>query len=98
MKALEARGEAFATELSTDVPQLRKKVHYGEGKTWAGSPSMSTWVLFLLAAEGRDRSRPPARDVDEQPVELGAGRVVARGAARTARPRGRHAQSSPRGG
>jgi Winged helix DNA-binding domain len=59
VKALEARGEAFATELSSDVPQLRKKVHYGEGKTWAGSTSMTSWVLFLLAAEGRIvRGRP----------------------------------------
>ncbi len=59
LKALAGRGEAFATELSSDVPQLRKKVHYGEGKTWAGSTSMTTWVLFLLAAEGRIvRGRP----------------------------------------
>ena len=59
LKALRARGEAFATELSSDVPQLRKKVHYGEGKTWAGSTSMTSWVLFLLAAEGRVvRGRP----------------------------------------
>jgi hypothetical protein len=59
LKALQARGEAFATELSSDVPQLRKKIHYGEGKTWAGSTSMTSWVLFLLAAEGRAvRGRP----------------------------------------
>ena len=59
LKALQARGEAFATELSSDVPQLRKKVHYGEGKTWAGSTSMTSWVLFMLAAEGRIvRGRP----------------------------------------
>jgi hypothetical protein len=59
LKALTARGEAFATELSSDVPQLRKKVHYGEGKAWAGSIGMTSWVLFLLAAEGRVvRGRP----------------------------------------
>jgi hypothetical protein len=59
LKALEARGEAFATELSSDVPQLREKLHYGEGKKWAGSTSMTSWVLFLLAAEGRVvRARP----------------------------------------
>jgi hypothetical protein len=50
--ALEARGAAFASELSADVPRLREKVHFGEGKKWAGSQSMTTWVLFLLAAEG----------------------------------------------
>ena len=58
-EALAARGGAYARELSTDVPQLREKLHYGEGKTWAGSVNMTTWVLFLLAAEGRIvRGRP----------------------------------------
>jgi hypothetical protein len=59
LEALEARGEAYASELSADVPKLREKLHYGEGKTWAGSTSMTSWVLFLLAAEGRIvRGRP----------------------------------------
>jgi hypothetical protein len=59
LQALEARGEAYASELSADVPMLREKLHYGEGKTWAGSTSMTSWVLFLLAAEGRIvRGRP----------------------------------------
>ena len=58
-RALEARGEAFATELSADVPLLREKIHFGEGKTWASSTGMTSWVLFLLAAEGRVvRGRP----------------------------------------
>jgi DNA glycosylase AlkZ-like len=52
-EALEARGVAYAKELSADVPLLREKIRYGEGKNWAGSTSMTTWVLFLLAAEGR---------------------------------------------
>jgi DNA glycosylase AlkZ-like len=74
LKALQARGAAFATELSSDVPQLRKKVHYGEGKTWAGSTSMTTWVLFLLAAEGKIvRGRPRGKWTSSQwswvPVE-----------------------------
>src|SRR5207244_6902270 len=35
------------------------KLHFGAGKKWAGSLSMTTWVLFLLAAEGRIvRARP----------------------------------------
>jgi hypothetical protein len=59
LRALEARGEAFAAELSADVPLLREKVHFGEGKTWASSTGMTSWVLFLLAAEGRAvRGRP----------------------------------------
>jgi hypothetical protein len=59
LTALEARGEAFATELSADVPRLREKIAYGEGKTWAGSQGVTSMVLFLLAAEGRIvRGRP----------------------------------------
>jgi hypothetical protein len=59
VRALGARGEAFAAELSTDVPRLRERVHFGEGKTWASSTGMTSWVLFLLAAEGRVvRGRP----------------------------------------
>ena len=59
LRALEARGEAYAVELSADVPQLREKFHFGEGKTWASSTGMTSWVLFLLAAEGHVvRGRP----------------------------------------
>ena len=59
LRALEDRGEAFAAELSADVPLLRERVHFGEGKTWASSTGMTSWVLFLLAAEGRVvRGRP----------------------------------------
>lgn len=59
LAALEARGESFAVELSREVPMLREKFHYGEGTTWAGSQSMTSWVLFLLAAEGQVvRGRP----------------------------------------
>ena len=58
-EALAARGQAFGNELSRDVPLLQERVHYGEGKTWAGSVSMTTWVLFQLAAQGRIvRGRP----------------------------------------
>jgi hypothetical protein len=50
--ALEARGSAYASELSKEVPVLRERLEFGEGKTWAGSVGMTTWVLFLLAAQG----------------------------------------------
>lgn len=57
--AIESRGRAYAAELSAEVPQLRERIVYGEGKTWAGRIAMTTWVLFLLAAEGRIvRGRP----------------------------------------
>jgi hypothetical protein len=59
LEALEARGAAFGAEISGDVPVLREKLQFGAGKTWAGSVGMTTWVLFLLAAEGRIvRGRP----------------------------------------
>jgi hypothetical protein len=57
--ALERRGEAFGTELSADVPELRAQLHYGEGRSWGGTTSMTTWVLTLLAADERIvRGRP----------------------------------------
>ena len=59
MAALERRGEAFGAELSADVPELRSQLGYGEGKRWAGTTSMTTWVLTLLAADERIvRGRP----------------------------------------
>jgi Winged helix DNA-binding domain len=59
MAALERRGEAFGAELSADVPELRSQVSYGEGRKWAGTTSMTTWVLTLLAAQERIvRGRP----------------------------------------
>ena len=59
MAALERRGEAFGAELSADVPELRSQLSYGEGKKWAGTTSMTTWVLTLLAADERIvRGRP----------------------------------------
>ena len=59
LEALEARGEATARELTKDVPGLRAKLVFGEGKTWAGTMGVSTRVLFLLATEGRIvRGRP----------------------------------------
>jgi Winged helix DNA-binding domain len=59
LEAVRARGEAAAVELTKDVPQLRKKLLFGEGTTWGGEVGLSTRVLFLLATEGRIvRTRP----------------------------------------
>jgi hypothetical protein len=59
LDALEDREQATARELTAVVPELRAKLHFGEGTTWAGSVGVSTRVLFLLAAEGRVvRGRP----------------------------------------
>jgi hypothetical protein len=57
--AIEARGEATAAQLAKDVPGLREKLSFGEGKTWGGSVGLSTRVLFLLSTEQRIvRARP----------------------------------------
>jgi winged helix DNA-binding protein len=59
LRALAARGEAQATELSQDVPMLREKVGLASDKPYATTQGMTTRVLFLLAAEGRIvRGRP----------------------------------------
>jgi hypothetical protein len=49
LEALRSRGEAAAVELTKDVPDLRKKLSFGEGKTWGGDVGVSTRILFLLA-------------------------------------------------
>jgi len=57
--AIGARGEAFATELSEDVPLLRQKLVFGLGTKNEVEQPIVTRVLFLLAADGRIiRGRP----------------------------------------
>lgn len=67
LAALEARGEATAVELTGDVPELGRKLVFGEGRSWGGSFGLSTRVLFLLATEGRIvRGRPLGTWVSSQ--------------------------------
>jgi hypothetical protein len=57
--ALAARGEATAAELSTDEPRLRERVTTGAGTALEGRPTITSWVLSMLASEGRiARGRP----------------------------------------
>jgi hypothetical protein len=59
LQALAARGEATGAQLSTDEPRLRTSISLNEGKAYGGSQNITTWVLFMLAAEGRIvRGRP----------------------------------------
>ncbi|MDP9143205.1 MAG: winged helix DNA-binding domain-containing protein [Actinomycetota bacterium] len=60
LEALRARGEAVATELTQDVPELGKKItFYKKDGSILTTVGMSTRILFLLAAEGRAvRGRP----------------------------------------
>jgi hypothetical protein len=57
--ALVTRGEATGAQLSTDVPRLRTSIKVAEGKAYGREQNITTWVLFLLAADGRIvRGRP----------------------------------------
>jgi hypothetical protein len=74
MKALAVRGEAFANELSADVPALRARIRIAEGKAYAADSNLTTFVLFRLAADGRiARGRPRGTWISSQhrwaPVE-----------------------------
>ena len=52
LASLAVRGEATATELTEDVPELATKLMFGAGKQWGGTVGVSTRVLFLLATAG----------------------------------------------
>jgi hypothetical protein len=74
LDALAARGEAFAGELSSDVPELGEKIQVGGGTKWATSVGASSRVLLVLAAAGHVvRGRPRGSWISSQyqwaPVE-----------------------------
>lgn len=59
LTALDELGGAFANDLSGLVPELAIQIPVGIGKTYEGKVSVSSRVLFLLAAEGDlARGRP----------------------------------------
>jgi hypothetical protein len=60
LQALQARGEATATDLTKDVPQLAEKItFYKKDGSVLSTVGMSTRILFLLATEGKVvRGRP----------------------------------------
>jgi len=59
LRALRARGEATGAQLSLDEPRLRTPVQLDEGKSYGGTANITTWVLVLLALDGRIvRGRP----------------------------------------
>jgi Winged helix DNA-binding domain len=65
--ALRARGEALASELSADVPELREQVVLAAGKAYEGRQGVGSRVLFLLAADGRVvRGRPRGSWISSQ--------------------------------
>jgi len=59
LSALAELGEATASELTKVVPEFKRRLMMGEGKTWAAEAGVSTRVLFLLATDARIvRGRP----------------------------------------
>jgi hypothetical protein len=57
--ALTARGEATGAQLSADEPRLRTSMTIADGKPYQAQQNITTWVLFMLAADGRIvRGRP----------------------------------------
>lgn len=67
LAALAARGEAAAVELSADVPALRTKVLMAAGRPYEAWQTVATWVLGLMAAEGRVvRGRPRGSWISSQ--------------------------------
>jgi hypothetical protein len=59
LAALEARGSATASRLSTDVPELRTQLHFNTGKAYDVPQNITSRVLGGLAASGHIvRGRP----------------------------------------
>ncbi len=59
VKALEKLGEATATELTKDVPELAQKIVLGSGKSYEATVSVGSRLLTVLSAEGKVvRGRP----------------------------------------
>jgi Winged helix DNA-binding domain len=59
LAALDARGEALAVELAADVPALRTRFTYAEGKAYANDVTFTSQVMNGLGASGHIvRGRP----------------------------------------
>ncbi|MBO0867889.1 MAG: AlkZ family DNA glycosylase [Micromonosporaceae bacterium] len=66
-QALAARGAATGAQLSADEPRLRTPIVMAEGKAYQATQNITTWVLMLLAAQGRIvRGRPRGSWVSTQ--------------------------------
>ncbi len=67
VEALRARGSAFATELSADVPRLKERLVLAHGTRNESWQAISSRVLLGLAAEGRIvRGRPRGSWISSQ--------------------------------
>ena len=87
LRALAARGQAKAAELSADVPALREKVGIAIGQAVRHDAGHDDARPVPARRRGPDRARPPARIVDELAVPLVADGRLAAGRPARARPR-----------
>jgi len=57
--ALARRGTATAAQISSEEPRMLTRITIAAGKSYASTTTVTAWILFLLAAEGRiARGRP----------------------------------------
>jgi hypothetical protein len=73
-RALAERGQATGAQLSAAAPLLRTQIRISEGKSYEATTNITTWVLIVLAAQGRIvRGRPMGSWISSQwrwsPVE-----------------------------
>ncbi len=67
IRALAERGEATGAQLSAAAPLLRTQVRISEGKSYAATTNITSWVLLVLAAQGRIvRGRPVGSWISSQ--------------------------------
>jgi hypothetical protein len=67
VRALAERGEATGAELSADEPRLRTKVIVAPEKSYGGPQGVTSWVLNVLALDGRIvRARPKGTWISSQ--------------------------------
>jgi Winged helix DNA-binding domain len=67
LRAVEARGQAFTSDVTHGEPLLEKKIRMGAGTRWEIAPSAASRILPLLAAEGAlARGRPRTSWVNGQ--------------------------------
>ena len=53
LAALEKLRLATAQDLGREVPELKTQIRVAEGKSYAGTQSVATWMLMQLSADGR---------------------------------------------
>jgi hypothetical protein len=66
-RALDAKGEATGAQLSAAEPRLRTRLLLNQGKKYEAQQNITTWVLTLLALDGRIvRGRPNGSWISSQ--------------------------------